>query len=432
MLIGVLAGIGTAAALGGLVYLLQRKLQVVRLLAFPLYLGSLAAALKVLSLLEVQLSAEWDRTLNYLLVFLGCVALLRLIGIYFFRLYLPSRRGVRLPSLLPAATMGACYLVTALVIYKMAYPFAPLEVLLTTSAITSLVVGLALQPILGNVFAGIVIGLEKPFRINDWIRLGEHEGRVVAMTWRTTHLRNRDNDNVVLPNSRVADQELINYFYPNPLHLERIYVGAHYRTPPYRVREALLRAAARVPGVLEKPTAEVYLQSFDDSSITYELRIWLEDFSIKPKIASTARMEIWEEFKRQDITIPFPIRTLEIEPRAKTLEIARPKSVTAEEGAPPKARLYVCAGADSGESVVLDGQPVTVGRSSGCDLVLQEGQASKEHLRIEFKDGNYVLTDLHSQYGTRVNGEKRDMYVLRDLDRVRVGGAEIVFELHVE
>ena len=87
--------------------------------------------------------------------------------------------ALRLPNLLPMVTVGAAYFVAAIVTFKLSFPATPLSGLVTGSAITSLVIGLPLQPILGNIFAGVLIGLEKPFRINDWITLGDIEDRVV-------------------------------------------------------------------------------------------------------------------------------------------------------------------------------------------------------------------------------------------------------------
>ena len=339
------------------VTLLSRRLRLVRQLSFPLYVAALAGGLKVYLLLIGEAPGDLGKALSWILWFLGSIFVLRILGLYVFEVHLPSHRGLRLPPLLPAVAMGATYFVAALITLRLTYPDLPLTPLLTTSAVTSLVLGLALQPILGNFFAGVVISLEQPFRINDWVKVGEVEGRVAKITWRTTHLRNRDNDTVVIPNSKIADTEILNYFFPHPLHLERIYVGVHYRTPPYRVKQALMDVADRVDTVLKKPTPSVYLYSFDDSAITYELRVWIEDIANKPRINSHIRSEIWEEFQRRGITIPFPIRTLEIEPRARTLAIARPprQPVEREAGAAPPARLYVYRGPDRGESCAIDG-----------------------------------------------------------------------------
>ena len=141
------------------------------------------------------------------------------------------------------------------------------------------------------------------------------------------------------------------------------------------------------------------------------------------------RSEIWEEFQRHGITIPYPIRTLEIEPRARTLEIARPRrrELAGEGQAPPPARLFVYRGVDAGRSLDLHGA-VTVGRSSACTLPLAEPRASKEHLRLEPREEGWVATDLGSQNGTLVNGRPLDSRVLCHLDHLTLGDTVIIFE----
>ena len=421
--IALVCGLGATVLAIAVIAYLQRSFHLVRQLAFPLHLAALAAGLKIFTLFEAGAFPALEQALNWILLFLPAVAILRLIGLYLFEVHLQSRRGIRLPPLMPAVAVGIAYLLTALVTLKIVYPKLEMTGLLATSAITSLVLGLALQPILSNFFAGIVISFEKPFRINDWIRVGEVEGRVEKITWRTTYIRTRENDNVVLPNSKIAEEQVINFYTPHPLHLERIHVGVHYRTPPYRVRRALLDCVAGVEGTLEKPTPEVYLLSFDDSSMTYELRVWIEDYANSPRIGSEIRGRIWEEFKRSGITIPFPIRTLELAPRP------RPAAQVAE-GKPRPARLFVAEGHERGLSTELAGRPVVVGRSSSCQLSIDERHASKEHLKIEWTPEGYVLTDLDSSVGTLVNGQPTKSHPLSDLDRISIGATVIVFESH--
>jgi small-conductance mechanosensitive channel len=425
---GVIA-FGVSVLLVAGVALLSGRFRLVRQLSFPIYVAVLAAGLKIFLLLAGRPPGPLDRALSWLLAFLVSALVLKTLGLYLFNVHLPARRGLRLPPLLPAVAMGTVYFVAALIMLRVIYPELPLTPLLTTSAVTSLVLGLALQPILGNFFAGVVISLERPFRITDWVKIGETVGQVTKITWRTTHVRTRDNDTVVIPNSKIADEQILNYFFPHPLHLERIYVGAHYRTPPYRVKQALLDVADRVDGVLKKPTPAVFLYDFADSAITYELRVWLEDIANIPLINNHVRSEIWEEFARCNITIPFPIRTLEIEPLARTLEIVRPGRVEASGPVHPAATLFVYRGADRGRSCAIADRPVTVGRAPGCTLVLREPQASKEHLRIEWRNGRHVVTDLNSQNGTFVNGQPLlEPQLLRHLDHVTVGDTVIIFE----
>jgi small-conductance mechanosensitive channel len=421
MTLSLLGSVATFALLVALVAWLQRTLFMVRQLAFPLYIGAAAAALQVFILLQPGYkSLEMHRVLAWLLLFCGLAAVLRLLALYLFDIHLVAQRGIRLPPLLTTVTMGLVYLVTALITLRLSFPNLDVSALVATSAVTSLVLGLALQPILSNFFAGLVVSVERPFRINDWIRVGDQEGRVVAITWRTTHLRTRENDNLVIPNSKLAEERVLNFYYPHPLHLERIKVGADYRVPPYRVRRALLEAVSGVDGALDKPSPDVVVRDFGDSAIQYELRVWIEDMVQAPRIASDLRERVWEELKKAGIPIPFPIRTLEIAPR--------PKRRPATEEGPRPARLFVAEGPERGRTLDLDGAPVIVGRSRGCTLALSEPNASKEHLRITWEDGAWVLTDLESSFGTRVNGQPMQSRALAPLDRIAIGDTVIIFE----
>lgn len=422
--IALVASAAAFALLAAAVAWLGRRLFLVRQLAFPLYVAAGVAAVWVFTLFGVADRARSAAALTWALAFLGLVAVLRLLALFLFDVHLRGRRGVKLPPLLPAAIMFVVYMVAALLTLRLLLPGVDIRPLLATSAVTSLVLGLALQPILGNFFAGLVISLERPFRLNDWIRVGDKEGRVVAITWRTTHLRTRDNDNLIIPNSKISDEWVLNFYYPHPMHLERVNVSATYKVPPYRVRRALLDCAAGMPGVLEKPTPEVFVLAFGDSAIAYELRVWIDDIAQAPRIASDLRGRIWEVFQREGIAIPYPIRTLELAPRE------RPRAEAAQ-GAPRPARLFVAEGAERGTTVELDGGPVTVGRSRSCTLALSDANASKEHLRIEWTPEGYRMTDLGSSFGTRVNGQPAQSALLRPLDRIGVGETVLVFESDV-
>jgi len=317
--------------------------------------------------------------------------------------------------------------VAAFITLRVTFPKLELGGLIATSAVTSLVLGLALQPILSNFFAGLVISVERPFRINDWIRVGDFEGRVVAITWRTTHLRTRDNDNLVIPNGKLADERVMNYYYPHPMHMERVRVGAAYSEPPYRVRRVLAEAAVGMAGVLDKPTPEVYVLGFDESAMLYELRIWVEDVVQAPRIASELRARIWEVFRREGIQIPYPTRSVLLSSPPRRTAGQTPG--TTPEG-PRPARLFVTEGHERGTSLPLDtvDGPVVVGRSRSCTLTLTEPNASKEHLRIAWEDGAWILTDLASSFGTRVNNHTVTRAELGPFDRIAVGDTVMIFE----
>jgi small-conductance mechanosensitive channel len=428
MTLTILGSVLALALLIAAIAALQRRFFWVRQLAFPLYVAAGVAALETFSRLQPGYQATAvERALGWAWLFLGLILIFRLLGLYLFDVHLTARQGMHLPPLLPAVTMTVVYLVTAFVTLRLSFPKLDVTALVATSAVTSLVLGLALQPILSNFFAGLVISIEKPFRINDWIKVGEQEGRVAAITWRTTHLRTRDNDNLVIPNGKLADERVLNYYYPHPVHMERIKVPVHFDEPPYRVRRVLLDCAAAVPEVLDKPAPDVYVLAFEASAIVHELRVWIEDVAMAPRIASDLRARIWEELRKEGMVIPYPIQTL---------EIVRPKSraegseSSAAEG-PRPARLYVAEGPEHGRTVELDGGgPVTVGRSRSCALALSEPNASKEHLRLSWEDGAWMMTDLGSSHGTRVNGRAAQRTVLQPFDRIAIGDTVMIFESH--
>ncbi|HYO12149.1 MAG TPA: mechanosensitive ion channel domain-containing protein [Thermoanaerobaculia bacterium] len=422
MMLVILGSVGILSLLIVLITALRRRFFWVRQLAFPLYVAAAVATIEIFTLLQPGYQPKvMERVLGWTLLFLGLVTVFRLVGIYLFDVHLTARKDLRLPPLLPAVAMTLVYLITGFVTLGLTFPEFDVAPLIATSAVTSLVLGLALQPILGNFFAGLVISVEKPFRINDWIRVGDQEGRVVAITWRTTHLRTRENDNILIPNSKLADERVLNFYRPHPSHLDRIKVGVHYSTPPHRVRRALVDCVAGVPGVLDKPTPEVFLVAFDPSAIVYELRVWVDDVVNAPRIQSDIRIRIWEELQREGIVIPYPIQTVEIAPRK------RPRLEEKREGTRP-ARLYVAEGPERGRSLSLDGGPATVGRSRASSLPLTDPNASKDHLRIAWEDDAWVLTDLESSFGTRVNGQPATRAVLRPFDRIAIGDTVMIFE----
>jgi len=416
--LAILASVAVSAILIAVVSSLRRFL-IIRQLSFVLFVAAIAAGIKVFTLFNPGRFQTLDHALSWILLFLASITVIRIAGLLYFDLHLPHR-GVRLPTLLPIVTVGVAYVVAGLVTFKVSFPEQSMSGLFGAGALTTLVVGLALQPILGNIFAGVVIGLEKPYRINDWIRIGDVEGRVVSISLRTTHLRTRDSDNLIVPNSRMAEDRILNFYYPHPMHLERILVHVPFSVRPYRVRRALLEAARGVPGVLEKPTPDVYVRTFDDRAIIYELRVWIEDIGQQPRIHSDVRFRIWDEFHRARVPFAYPVRRIEIP--------AREKAVRPVEGAPSRARLFVALGDEAGQQIELGERRVVVGRGKNCDLCLADGQASKEHVAIEWQNEGFVMTDLETSNGTRLNGEKATRAVLRDLDRIFIGDTVLVFE----
>lgn len=180
--------------------------------------------------------------------------------------------------------------------------------LLTTSAVSAVVLGFALQDTLGNAFAGLAIQSEKPFQVGHWVAVGEHEGRVVEVTWRATKLRTKAGNLAVLPNNVVAKEAIINYSEPAaPLRLA-VEVGASYLAAPNQVKAAMMEALHHCSRVLAAPAPDVVLLSFDASAITYRARFWIDDFAADEVARDEVRTAIFYSFQRHGIEIPWPIQ----------------------------------------------------------------------------------------------------------------------------
>lgn len=187
---------------------------------------------------------------------------------------------------------------------------ADLGGLLTALGVGSIVIGLALQDTLGSLIAGIALVFERSFKVGEWIRAGETEGEVVEVTWRSVHLRTRDRDLVILPNSMLSKETIRNYSRPTRVHAEYYEIGFSYDDPPNKVKRVLQRAALATRGILSDPSIQVRTISYADFAINYQVRFFLEDFQRLPEIRDEFSTRIWYAAKRNGLTIPFPIRTV--------------------------------------------------------------------------------------------------------------------------
>ena len=117
------------------------------------------------------------------------------------------------------------------------------EKIFAATAVGAVVVGFALQNTLGNLFAGLAIQIEKPFRVGEWVRIADIDGLVSEITWRAVKVRTKSGNFVVVPNSKLADDIIINYSEPTPETRIEVEVGVSYDAPP-NLREGRHRRRA--------------------------------------------------------------------------------------------------------------------------------------------------------------------------------------------
>jgi small-conductance mechanosensitive channel/CRP-like cAMP-binding protein len=211
-----------------------------------------------------------------------------------------SRPSERFPAIVQDVTVVAVFFGIATVLMR--------EQLLATSAVGAVVVGFALQDTLGNFFAGLAIQIEKPFRVGHWIRIGDREGQVQEVTWRATKLLTKDGQFLILPNSFISKEPILNYSEPTvPTRID-IDVGTSYLTPPNEVRAAIKRALSDVPLVMRSIEPQIHLNNFGGSSLDFKVRFWVEDYGAELEARDQVRTHLWYEFRRSNIEIPWPIQ----------------------------------------------------------------------------------------------------------------------------
>jgi len=199
-----------------------------------------------------------------------------------------------------------------------------LSSLLATSAMISVVLGLALQDTLGSFFAGLALQMEAPLAIGDWVRFGEHEGRVSQVGWRTVRIVTLDGDEITFPNSLVTRATLQNFSRPTAAHRAFVPVRVSYRHAPHEVLASLTEAMRGVPGVLDDPPAHAVVWEYGESEVSCRARYWIEDYSRVNLIRSEVATRIWYRLRRDGIEHAFPARVLKSEaPGPATGELTR-------------------------------------------------------------------------------------------------------------
>jgi len=187
---------------------------------------------------------------------------------------------------------------------------ANLVSLVTTSAVLTAVIGLALQQPIANMFAGLSLQLDRTIVIGDWIKIDDRIGRVEKISFRATTITTHDGDTLTFPNSNFMQHAVLNYTRPTDRHRMWCDVGFAYRHPPNDVKRILGEAVRGCEGVLEHPAPEVVVRGFGESSINYVVLYWITDYAHEVQIESNVRTRIWYAAQRSGLEIPFPIRTV--------------------------------------------------------------------------------------------------------------------------
>lgn len=195
----------------------------------------------------------------------------------------------------------------------------PITPILTALGIGGLAVALALQDTLSNLFAGFYLTIARQIRVGNYIQLESgQEGFAIDISWRTTTMRTLTNNLIIVPNAKLAQTIVTNFHLPDAVTRVDLPVGVSYRSDPEQIERVLLdeakRAVGEVPGLLGHPEPVVRFTGFGDSALNFTLFCYVQDFSQRGLARHELHKRIFKRFRQEGIEIPFPIRTIYLQP----------------------------------------------------------------------------------------------------------------------
>ena len=205
-------------------------------------------------------------------------------------------------------------------VITLAYIFSVFNIdispLLASAGIAGLAIGLALKDPLENLFYGVMLALDPSFRVGDVVKIGETVGEVKEIGLRNTKILTFSGDLVSLPNSKVANSQVLNYHLPSDRVRNSIKIGVAYGTDPKKVKKLLVKIAKSSKYVLNDPSPTALFLEYGDFALIFELRFW-SLVSNRLDAIDDVNTRIWYEFKKNKIEIPFPITEVHLKKKKR-------------------------------------------------------------------------------------------------------------------
>jgi MscS family membrane protein len=181
---------------------------------------------------------------------------------------------------------------------------------LAGAGIVGLAFALAAQDLISNFYGGVIITIDKPFKIGDRVKVEQYYGDIIDIGPRSTRLKTLDNQIITVPNNKMTTNYIINYTEPDPKLRITIPVSAAYGTDPEKVKELLLAIAhsaiQQTPYLLEEPAPQVFFNEFGESGLKFMLYVWARKYNLTDEVKDAINVRIAERFASESIEIPFP------------------------------------------------------------------------------------------------------------------------------
>src|SRR6201987_2030466 len=258
--------------------------------------------------------APWRHHVGAVAILLSTALVVALVNRYVWDLYFAKKRQTPIPHFFREVPGGIVFLIVLLVILSYGYHAeTQLKGLLAGSGVVAIIVGFAGQNLFAGIIGGISIQINRPYKVGDWLQVGDRFAEVREINWRSTRLCTNDDIYLDIPNNEMVSHQIVNLHYPTEVHAMRIRVGVEYKNRPNRAQEALMRAAQSAKNVLANPPVRVFLVDFAEFAVIYEIKFYMGNHARINETNDAVRTNVWYDLKRQRLTVPFPIRRLQLE-----------------------------------------------------------------------------------------------------------------------
>jgi small-conductance mechanosensitive channel len=167
-------------------------------------------------------------------------------------------------------------------------------------------IGFGLQNIVSNFVSGLILLVERPFKVGDHVVTGTTEGIVKRISVRATEIETFRKQSIIMPNSELINSPVGNWTHRNRIQRSEIPVSVSYQADPQKVMDILLELVDAIPEVMRNPEPHVEFMRFGASSIDFELRFYLADMGEGMRIRNNLRIDILKRFRQEGIEMPFP------------------------------------------------------------------------------------------------------------------------------
>jgi small-conductance mechanosensitive channel len=215
--------------------------------------------------------------------------------------------GQRVPKLFRDLAQALLVAVGAMVIYSKVWGME-IQGALTALGLGSIVIGLALQEPLGNIVSGLMLLLERPLNVGDWVCVDGVTGKVSEINWRSVHIETPTREIRVVPNVSLYKGAFSNLSRPTPERTEVVDMGFSYDDPPNKVKELLMELMLTTPGIKTNPEPLIRTLNYADFSIIYRMIFTVEKQETLGATRDALMTRIWYMARREGLTIPFPIQ----------------------------------------------------------------------------------------------------------------------------